>query len=145
MKSRTGLPNTHIAGESPVVGSGQFQYCKMALCSLSVSKLPFGPVFSAISLLAVLTPISDLQFECGKDTEEKCCLTPQFFRNVVVAPDVNSGPPSDDSSSGMFQVSIFGIEWDAVVAIPTVEKLSSSVQLVQSRLDEKETLCGGSP
>lgn len=71
MKSRTGLPNTHIAGDSPVVGSGQLRYCRMALCSLSVSKLPLGPVFSEMSLFVVLTPISALQLECGKATEDK--------------------------------------------------------------------------
>ena len=68
--SLIGFPKTHIAGERPVNGSGQLRYCSIALCNLSVFKLPLGPVFSVISRFAVLTPISALQLECGNATEE---------------------------------------------------------------------------
>ncbi len=65
MKSLMGLPNTHIAGDNFVSGSGVLRYCSMALWSESVSSSPFGPVLDVMSLFAVLTPISALQFEWG--------------------------------------------------------------------------------
>ena len=61
MKSFMGSPNTHIAGDTFVTGSGVFRYWSMALCNISVSSCPFGPVLFVIRRFTVFTPISALQ------------------------------------------------------------------------------------
>ena len=66
IKSFMGLPNKHIARDSPVCGSG----------IASVSRLPRGPVFDVIILCAVLTPIFALQFEWWKATKDRLGLIP---------------------------------------------------------------------
>ena len=104
MKSRTDLPNTHIAGDKPVSLSGVFLYCNNALWNLSVSRLPAGPVFSMISLFTVFTAISARELLWGKYAEDILCFTPQFLRKRLVSRDVNSEPPSEDSSSLMPKV-----------------------------------------
>ena len=76
MMSLIGLPKRHIAGDSLVSGSGQFLYCSIALWNASVSRLPFGPVFSAIIRLTVLTPISARQLLWGKATDDSLWWTP---------------------------------------------------------------------
>ena len=101
MKSLIGRPKRHIAGEIFVVGSGALRYCRTALCTLSVSSSPLGPVLSTRSRFIVFTPISALQLLCGKATEERRWCTPQVLRNVLVLLATNSGPPSDASSSGI--------------------------------------------
>ena len=101
MKSLIGLPNTHWAGESFVLGSGVLRYWSMACCSVFVSRLPCGSVLLVISHLTVFTPISARQFECGNATEDSRWCTPHSLRNCCVAAAVNSGPPSVAHSSGM--------------------------------------------
>ena len=81
MKSLIGLPNTHLAGDSFVAGSGVFRYCSMAHCKASVFRLPRGSVLSVMSRLTVLTPISTLQFECGWATDNRWWWTLQSLRN----------------------------------------------------------------
>ena len=75
-----GPPKRHMAGEGPVWGSGVLQYWRIASWRVTVSRLPLGTVFNVMSLLAVLTATSALQFECGKATEDRWLLTPQFCR-----------------------------------------------------------------
>ena len=48
----------------------------------------------------VLTPSSARQLLCAKATEDSLWCTPQFCRHLRVTEAVNSGPPSDASSSG---------------------------------------------
>ena len=71
MKSLIDLPNTAIAGDSPVSLSGVFLYWSMARMNLSVSRVPFGPVFSMIMRFAVFTPTSARQLLCGLDTDDR--------------------------------------------------------------------------
>ena len=104
MKSLIGLPNTHIAGDTFVSGSGVLRYCSMATRKASVSKPPVADVFEVIILFMVLTPISARQFECGKATDDKRWSTPQVRRNDFVIEAVNSDPPSVAISSGMPKV-----------------------------------------
>ena len=99
IKSLMGLPKTHMAGDNPVSLSGVFRYCSMARWNLSVFRVPPGPVFSMIILLTVFTAISARLLLCAKATEEMRCLTPQLLRNVFILSEVNSGPPSEVSSS----------------------------------------------
>jgi hypothetical protein len=103
MKSLIGWPKTHIAGESCVSLSGVFLHWSIARWNVSVSSSSLGPVLSAIRRLSVLAPTSALQLLWGKDTEDRRWCTPQSWRNyfVAVAVAVNSGPPSDASSSGI--------------------------------------------
>ena len=56
-------------------------------------------MLSMIILFIVFTPISALLLLWGNATDERRWWTPQLRRNVDVAVDVNSGPPSDESSS----------------------------------------------
>ena len=51
--------------------------------------------------LTVLTPTSARQLACGNATDDSLWRTPQFSRKEAVAWDVNSGPPSEVSSSLM--------------------------------------------
>ena len=76
-----GWPNTHWAGDSFVLGSRVLQYWRMVYCRESV-EMPLGSVL-LISHLAVFTPISALQFECGNATDERQWCTPHSFRNCV--------------------------------------------------------------
>ena len=48
-----------------------------------------------------LTPISAQQLLCGKATELRRWCTPNWRTKVRVTMATNSGPPSDESSSGM--------------------------------------------
>ena len=68
-----GRPKTHMAGDSPVSGSGVFLYVRMARRNESVSREPFGPVFDRIIRLTVFTPTSARQLECGKATDDFLC------------------------------------------------------------------------
>lgn len=70
MKSLTGRPNRHMAGDRRVSLSGVFLYCRTARWNLSVSMVPSGPVLSTIILLMVFTPISALLLLWGKATED---------------------------------------------------------------------------
>ncbi len=45
MKSLVGRPKIHSAGESFVVGSGVFRYCRIGIWRASVSAVLLGPVF----------------------------------------------------------------------------------------------------
>ena len=100
MKSFMGRPKMHCAGESLVFGSGVFRYWSIALWKASVSSEPLGLVLSWSILFTVFTPISALQFECGKATDDSLWRTPQLRKNDRVSVAVNSGPPSLASSSG---------------------------------------------
>ena len=101
MRSLTGLPNTHMAGDIFVVGSGVFRYWRIAAWNASMLMAPFFPTLPVINLLTVLTPTSALQFLCGNATELRQWCTPHWRRNSLVVWDTNSGPPSNESSSGM--------------------------------------------
>ena len=100
MRSRTGLPNTHIAGDSLVAGSGVLRCWRTARWNASVFRLPLADMLPARSLLIDLTPISARQLLCGKATELRRWCMPQSLRNWTVMAAVNSGPPSVASSSG---------------------------------------------
>ena len=101
MRSRTGLPNTHIAGDSLVAGSGVLQCWRTARWNASVFRLPLADMLPARSLLIDLTPTSARQLLCGKATELRLWCMPQSLRNWTVMAAVNSRPPSVASSSGM--------------------------------------------
>ena len=112
MRSLTGLPNTHMAGDIFVVGSGVFRhrcipgsdspiYWRIAAWNASMLMAPSFPTMPVINLLTALTPTSALQLLCGNATELRRWCTPHWRRNSLVAWDTNSGPPSDVSSSGM--------------------------------------------
>ena len=101
MKSRIMRPNTHIAGDIFVSGSGVLRYCKTARCTASVSRSPFPPVLFVIKRFIVLTATSARQLLWGKATEDSLWFTPHVRRNWRVSVDVYSGPPSDASSSGV--------------------------------------------
>ena len=100
IKSRIGLPKRHMAGERWVSRSGVFRYCNMARLNLSVFRDPLL-VFSVIKRFTVLTPTLARQLLWGKATEDNRCWTRQSLRNCSVLKDVNSGPPSEESSSAM--------------------------------------------
>ena len=100
------LPKRHVAGDTFVVGSGPFRYCRRALWIWS-DRVPPCPVFPAMSRFIVFTATSAAW---GWYAEEMRWWTPQVFRNVLVAWEENSGPPSDVRVSG----------------IPNVEKVSLS-------------------
>ena len=101
MRSLVGLPKTHIAGESLVDWSGVFLYCRMACWNESVLRAPSFPMLPVISRLTVFTPISARQLLWGKATELRRWWIPQSRRNCRVVWAMNSGPPSEESSSGM--------------------------------------------
>ena len=71
----------------------------MARWNASVFREPPGPVLPTNIRLTVFTPNSALQLLCGCATLLTRCCTPQLRRNVSVAPAMNSGPPSYESSS----------------------------------------------
>ena len=52
MKSLIGLPNTHCAGDSFMLGSGVLRYWSMACCRESVSRLPFRSVLLRMRCLS---------------------------------------------------------------------------------------------
>ena len=101
IRSLTGLPKTHIAGDIRVAGSGVFRYCRIALWKASESRLPLAVTLPVSRRFIVFTPTSALQLLWGNATELRRWWTPQSWRNCVVVVDVNSGPPSVASSSGM--------------------------------------------
>ena len=128
MKSLIGRPNMHIAGDSRVSRSGVFRYCRMARWNASVLRLPSCPVFFMISLFTVLTPISALLLLWGNATDDRRWCTPQLRKNFAVADDVNSGPPSDDSSSLIPNVVKVRLRlamspWDPSCALSTMGQL----------------------
>ncbi len=77
IRSFIGRPKIHMEGDSLVVGSGVFLYCKMAFWNVSMLIAPFLPVLPVMSRLTVLTPSSALQLLCGKATELRRWCTPQ--------------------------------------------------------------------
>ena len=89
MKSFMGLPKTHSAGDSCVFGSGMFRYWRTACCRELVSRLPLRVVLSVMIFLTDFTPISALQFEWGKATDDSWWWTPHSFRKWHVAVAVN--------------------------------------------------------
>ena len=101
MKSLIGLPKTHWAGDSFVLGSGVLRYCSMACWNALVSRLPCASVLLVMSRLTVFTPTSALQLECGNATDDRRWCTPHSLRNCCVDLAMNSGPPSVAHSSGM--------------------------------------------
>ena len=101
MKSLIGRPNTHIAGDNFVSESGVFRYWRIARWTPSVSSSPLVPVLLVMRRSTVFTPISALQLLCGNATDESWWCTPQVLRKRRVVVEVNSGPPSDASSSGI--------------------------------------------
>ena len=85
MRSLTGRPNTHMAGDVLVVGSGVFLYCRIASWNASTSMMPSCPTLPVINLLIVLTPTSALQLLCGNATELSRWCTPHSWRKCRVA------------------------------------------------------------
>ena len=74
------------------------QYISKALWNLSTSKDPDALMLSISILLTVLTANSALQLACGFATDDILCLTSQVFKNSLVFPAVNCGPPSEINS-----------------------------------------------
>ena len=101
MKSLMGLPKTIIAGDNLVAGSGIFLYWRIARCTASMSSPPLGPVLLVRIRFMILTPISALQLQCGKATDDSRWWTPHPRRKPWRVFDWNSGPPSEASSSDM--------------------------------------------
>ena len=101
MRSFTGLPNTHMVGNIFELGSGVFRYWRIAAWNASMLMVPSFPTLPAINLLTVLTPTSALHLLCGNATELRRWCTPHWCRNFLVVWDTNSGPPSDESLSGI--------------------------------------------
>ena len=64
-----GLPNTQVAGDCLVAGSGVLRYWRMALWNASTSRFPSLPIFPEIRRLTVFTPTSARQLLWGKATE----------------------------------------------------------------------------
>ena len=84
MRSLMGLPKTHIAGESLVLGSGVFLYWRIAFWKASMLSGPLRPTLPVMSLLTVFTPTSALQLLWGNATELRRCCTPQVCMNCLV-------------------------------------------------------------
>jgi len=104
MRSFTGLPNKHMAGDIFVVGSGVFLCSRIAAWNASTLMAPSFPTLPVINLLTVLTTTSALQLLCANATELRRWCTPHWHRNSLVLWDMNLGPLSDESSSGMLWV-----------------------------------------
>ncbi len=104
--SRTGsrslicLPKMIWAGDSLVTGSGVLRNVRTARWTASVSSCPELSTLLVIRRFIDFTAISALQLLWGNATELSRWWIPHSFRNRCVLPDVNSGPPSDASSSG---------------------------------------------
>ena len=73
-----------IAGENFVSGSGVFRYWSMAILNESVLSSPARDVFNVMRRFTV-----------------DAMVDPQLSRNFWVWPEMNSGPPSLDNSSGI--------------------------------------------
>ena len=101
IKSRIGRPNMHLAGDNFVSLSGVFLYCNIARWNASVLRSPLGLVFPVIKRLTVLTPTSARQLLWRNATDDSLWWTPQSCSNFRIVMDVNSGPPSEASSSGI--------------------------------------------
>ena len=93
-----------MAGDSFVSLSGVFLYCRRALRKASLSRVPVGPVFPASRRFMDFTATSARQLLWAKATDESLWWIPQSRRKLEVAEAVNSGPPSEASSSGMPKV-----------------------------------------
>ena len=100
-RSLMGRPNTCIAGDNFVSLSRVLRCCRTVCWNLSTSSSPLGPVLLVMSLFMDLTPISARQLLWGKAIELRRWFTPHCWRKVHVAEAINSGPPPDESSSGM--------------------------------------------
>lgn len=101
MPGTVGLVAAHWAGKSFVLGSGVFQNCRMACCRELVFRLPSGVVLSGIKHLAVLTPTSALQMQCGKGKatdNNNCHLTRQLL--LMHTPLLEELPRSSDGVFG---------------------------------------------
>ena len=85
-----GRPKRHMAGDIFVSELGLFLYCRRALWKDDCRDPP-GPVFPAMSLFMVFTPVSALLLAWGKYAEETRCMTPQLVRSSSVVCDQNSG------------------------------------------------------
>ena len=84
MKSLMGHPNTIVAWDNLVAGSGVFLYWRIADYTVSTSRAPPGPVLLVRILIMVLTPISALQLLGGKATEDSPWFTPHVCRKSCV-------------------------------------------------------------
>jgi len=78
--------------------SGVFLYCIKAFATLSVSREPVREILFIIIRLAVLTADSARPFDCGYDTDESLCLTPQLVRNCWNECAMNCGPQFDSTT-----------------------------------------------
>ena len=94
MASLVGLPKMITAGESLVVGSGEFLRVSMACWRLLMSRLPSPRRLPVTKRFIDFTPISALQLLWGLATELSRWWTPQSAKNFWVVWAVNSGPPS---------------------------------------------------
>ena len=100
MESLRGLPNTISDGDTWQSGSGVFLSWSKPNNTWSVSRLPDAVVLALSSRFTDLTATSARPFDWGWYADEILCLTPHVARNFFVSLAVNSGPPSDDISSG---------------------------------------------
>lgn len=99
--SLMGRPKRQDAGDCLVEGSGELRYWRIARWKVLTLRSLLVPTFPEISRLIVLTATSARQLLCGKATELSLWCTRQLLKNRWVSWAVNSGPPSDASSSGM--------------------------------------------
>ena len=126
LPSRTGSrslicrPNMIWAGDSLVTGSGVLRKVRTACWTASVFRCPELSMLLVISLFMDFTAISALQLLWGNATELSRWWIPHSFRNFCVCPEVNSGPPSDDSSSGTPNVTNDIRSWSIRVVDPWV-------------------------
>ena len=90
-------------GLSLMYGSGVFLYYNNAFATWSESIPPWCDT-SLIILLTVFTPKSALFFDCGYSADDSVCVTPHFVRKFWNAVDINCGPPSELSSSGILEL-----------------------------------------
>ena len=97
----------------------------MARWNASVFREPSGPVLPTNIRLTVFTPSSTLQLLNGCATMLTRWCTPQLRRNVSVAPVMNSGPPSDETSSAMPKVT--NTLWSAEISPLEPYTLSSTM------------------
>ena len=105
MKSRMRRPKMISAGLTLDTGAGVFMLANMARWNASVFREPLEPVLPTNIRMTVFMPSSAMQLLCvWRATLLTRWCTPQLRRNVSVAPAMNSGPPSDESSSAMPKV-----------------------------------------
>ena len=90
-----------LAGHNFVTGSAVFLYYNRARWNLSEMRSPWPSTLPEMRRLIGFTATSARQLLWGKAMKLRLWCTPQSWRNCVVTVDVNSGPPSDASSSGI--------------------------------------------